>query len=134
MTKQVKYFRCSKELEERVAAYAKNNHISQSEVINRAIEYFFHHEGRDYPELAKMFDAIFKGNFMPLVEEQKRIRLALNSVAKESQMNIELWNNHCLKNGDGVAVTTNVNKAFEIDQVNAKVQGDILKLQQNKHS
>lgn len=134
MSKVRKEFMITKALEEKVIAYSKQSGLSQAEVINQALKYFFKHGGRDFPEFAKLFDTILKGNFKPLIEEQKRTRLAVNQMAKESQMNIELWNNHYLKNGDGTAITTNVNKAFEVEQAEAKVQNEILRLQQKKHS
>lgn len=141
MSKKKKTIMFSSTLEEKVNAYAKENSMSQSEVINAAVTYFFKHNGRDFPELVKIFDAVFKRSSQELLEEmkkgneeQKRIRFALNDVAKNTGMQNEFWNDYYAKNGVGNIVTTNIRKPTEYEQVEALIMNDLLNQQQNKHS
>lgn len=115
-----------------VKSYAKEMNESESKIVSKALAYYFKHEGRDYPELAKLFDAVIKGNLQSIVEESKRTRIAVNQVAKESQMNLEFWNDFYVDKGDGTLVTTDVKKANEVQQAEANIQNRILYAQQKK--
>lgn len=127
-----KFFRCSPSVDLKIKEWAKKENMSESKWINEAIHYYLKHEGRDYPELAKLFDAVIKGNLQSIVEESKRTRIAVNQVAKESQMNLEFWNDFYVDKGDGTLVTTDVKKANEVQQAEANIQNRILYAQQKK--
>lgn len=73
MSKKKKTIMFSSNLEEKVNAYAEKNNMSQSEVINLAVTYFFKHDGRDFPELSQILDVVFKNNFKVIQDELKNV-------------------------------------------------------------
>lgn len=141
MVKKRKAYMISPNLDNQITTYAKENNISQSELVSQAVSYFFKHEGKDFPELVKVFDLVFKHsakdiveNLESLKEEQKRIRFALNDVSKNNSMQNEFWNDYHIKNGETNIVTTNIKKSVSYGQVESLVTNKILDKQQNKHS
>lgn len=141
MAKVRRHIMIEESLNEKVKSIALKEGCSDGEVINTALRYFIKHGGRDFPELVKIFDAVFKRSSQELLEEmkkgneeQKRIRFALNDVAKNTGMQNEFWNDYYAKNGVGNIVTTNIRKPTEYEQVEALIMNDLLNQQQNKHS
>lgn len=134
MTKVRKNILLPKVLVEKVIELSEQKGLSQSEIITDAIRYYVKHEGIDYPKLSESFQLMFKENFDDFHEELKRIRFALNQIAKESRYNIEFWNDHFLHFGNGEIITTDLKKANELEQVEKTILNKILKAQQRKYS
>lgn len=129
-----KHYSIPETLEEQVRHEAKSTGVSASHVVAKALTYYFKNEGRDYPDLTRLFDAVVKGNLQSLAEEINNMNVAIKHMSKESQMGIQFWNNHHIMNGNGTLVTTDVNKSHEVQQAEAHIQNRILHAQQNKHS
>lgn len=141
MAKIRRHIMIEESLFEKVEAIASKEGCSNGQIINEALRYYLKHNGRDFPELVKIFDAVFKRSSQKLQdelekvsEEQKRIRFALNDVAKNTGMQNEFWNDFYVKNGVGNIITTNIRKPTEYEQVEALIKNDLLNQQQNKHS
>lgn len=134
MTKKRLTVRLPEELSEQLSSIARNNGFSKNDIVVRAVNYFIENKGQSYPELFEVLGQSFNKYFKPITEELQSLRFASNQVAKESQMNNEFWNDHLLKHGDGNAITTDVKRANEYDQVSANIKNKILIKQQKKHS
>lgn len=134
MTRKRITVRLTEELSTSIENVTRKNGATQNQVINNAIEYYFEHEGVDYPELMKVMEEGFRLFYEPIGEELKRIRHIQNELSKASQMNLEFWNDYFLHQGDGTLVTTDVKKSNEFSQAEANIKNRILEQQQQKHS
>ena len=70
---------------------------------------------------------MFSENFDEIYDELRRIRFAINQLAKESQLNIEFWNDYYNYYGNGEIVN-------ELKKAEKNVMNKLLKAQQKKHS
>lgn len=137
MAKLRKEFTISESLNEQLCKMANERGISQSEMINLTIHYYVRNNGRDLPELVRIFDAVVKENLNKPIKkiegELTRVRHAVNETNLDCKINLELWNNHSLKHGDGNLIATNIQEAHELTVAESKVKGDLLIQQQMKH-
>lgn len=134
MSQQIKKtFRCTEEVNNQIKRYAQKINVSESQFITTAIQYFIKNEGVEYIGLYEALNQMLENHQKKTDEELKRIRLGVNQISKESQMQMEFWNNQYLEKGTGNLLTTDVKKANEISLAEANVQNRILKLQQKKY-
>lgn len=134
MTRKKITVRLSEELNNSIKTESKKNGTTQNQLINNAIQYYFKHNGVDFPNMLQVLGDGFEIYYEPIGDELKRMRHALNQLNKESKMNKEFWNHHFFHKGNGTLMTTDVNKSNEIANAEANMKNKILKQQQEKHS
>mgnify|MGYP001160549911 CR=1 FL=1 len=134
MAKVRKHFMLPNILVKKIVKLSEERGIAQSEIVAEAIRYYVRHEGIDYPKLSQTFRLMFSENFDEIYDELRRIRFAINQLAKESQLNIEFWNDYYNYYGNGEIVTTDIKKANELKKAEKNVMNKLLKAQQKKHS
>ncbi len=77
-------------LNETLTELAKNNRVSKSSIIERALRYYIENQGKSYPEL---YD-VLKSLFLPIHQELKRLRFSSNDFNKTSMMAREFINHY----------------------------------------
>lgn len=134
MKKISKHFKLPDGLVNQVRNLSHSMSIIETEFVTRAIQYLIKNEGADYIGLYEAINQMLENHQKKIDEELKRIRLGVNQISKESQMQMEFWNNQYLAKGTGNLLTSDVKKANEVSLAEANIQNRILKMQQKKYS
>lgn len=134
MSKVQKLFRFTEEMDQKIKRYAQHLHVSQSQFMAMTVDYFIKNEGAEYVGFYEAMGKMFEDYQKEITNELKKIKLGVNQISKESQMQIEFWNNQYLEKGTGNLLTSDVKKSNEVSLAEANIQNRILKMQQKKYS
>lgn len=133
MKKVSKHFKLPAELVKQIKEFSHSLNISETEFVNRAIQYFIKNEGAEYVGFYEAINQMLENHQKKTDDEIIKIRHAVNQIAKESQMSVEFWNTYFNEKGNGSLLLTDVNKTNEVALAESSVQSRISDMQQKKY-
>lgn len=125
-----KHISISESTNEEIIRLAKLNGAHHSHVVERALKYYFKHQGQEYPEL----HAVLESLMIPVHEELTRLRITTNKNDKALSMLLEFSNHYLATENEHPFVTTERNKTEEFSLVEKLVNEKIGAKRQTKLS
>lgn len=98
MTKIRKTVLLTESMNQKLEEVADQEGVSQSDFVAKAINYYINNDGMELPNLVDAINLIVQNNFEEFNEELKRVRFAVNDIAKATNMNREFWNHYFFVN------------------------------------
>lgn len=97
-------------LNETLTDLAKNNRVSKSYIVERALRYYIEHQGQSYPELYE----VLKNLLLPIHQELKRLRFSGNDFNRTSMMMKEFINHYFATENEFELITTDKKYTSEL--------------------
>lgn len=104
-----------------------NNNVSYSYIVQRGMDYYIEHQGKQYPELY----AVLENLMLPIYEELEKLRVSSNEANRDLSMLLEFWNHYFATKNEHEFVTTENNKTHELsfakDLVDQRIESKRIK-------
>jgi len=118
------------DLNERITKLAKNNGISKTSFIEKAILYYIKNQGKDYKGLYEILNEMFQH----IEEKIDKNTMAINSSKKDTDILLQLKNHELLKEGNGEVTYIDEQQSEEITKLKEYQKKNISKKRTKKLS
>lgn len=117
---------------ERILNYAEQENMTESSVVDLAVEQFLKDKEVEHALLVKTIANVLDQKLEPFKEDLNRIRVTSNVIDRDTKMMLEFWNHYFVVNEFNMLATTEEHKTNELKQAENLIKKRISENRQRK--